>query len=86
MRGEVDPVFFGEFLEWREKPTVIPTDWEISKGFLGTLLREDISPALKFPNSSLVTQVRDAVHQNSIWIEALADKDRSSLPRYTPDT
>lgn len=61
---EVDPVFYGEFEMWRQDPSLSK-----KSPFIKRLFDEDADRCLDFPHHDLSQRVRQAVEDNSIYIE-----------------
>jgi len=61
---EVDPVFYSEFLKWRENPSLTK-----NSRFVERLFHEDADRCLDFPNEDLSQKVRQAVDNNCVYIE-----------------
>ncbi len=64
----MDPVFYGEFLAWRQNPGLCR-----QSRFVGRLYDEDADRCLDFPNGELSAGVRRAVENNSVSIEEVHD-------------
>lgn len=68
--GEIDPIYYEEFLEWKKKPVL---DKEESK-FMRRIYEEDVETTMNFKNKRLTFEVLDAIKQNNIIIELNTDK------------
>ena len=67
--GEIDPLFFEEFILWRKIPKL---DLE-SSGFIKRLYQEEIRPALNFKNQTLTQRLVEAISHNNVIIELNTD-------------
>ncbi|CAJ0566206.1 unnamed protein product, partial [Mesorhabditis spiculigera] len=78
---EIDPVFYREFVEWRDaghplnwpdvSSTPTTSDPEPSQivAFITRIHKEDVDPCLRFDNDDLATSLLTAILQNRIEIE-----------------
>lgn len=73
---EVDPVVHKEFIVWKQNPTL-----ERSNPFMQRIYEEDIDLCLAFPNSTLAHRVQRAIEDNSVFIEEVNPRQKSSCPR-----
>ncbi|XP_075234372.1 guanine nucleotide exchange factor for Rab-3A-like isoform X2 [Lycorma delicatula] len=73
---EVDPVLHKEFLTWKQRPTM-----EKSDPFIARIYREDINCCLEFNNANLGCEVKQAIENGSICIEAVSDKSKMHFPK-----
>ncbi|XP_008206503.1 guanine nucleotide exchange factor for Rab-3A isoform X2 [Nasonia vitripennis] len=73
---EVDPRVHAEFLRWKANPCV-----DKSEPFVERIFREDIDLCLDFPNAELGAQVRQAVLDGIIFVEAVGDKAKLGFPK-----
>ena len=73
---EVDPRVHSEFLSWKVNPCVDKSD-----PFIERIFREDIDLCLDFPNAQLATQVRQAILDGIIFVEAVSDKAKLGFPK-----
>ncbi|XP_045112645.1 guanine nucleotide exchange factor for Rab-3A-like isoform X3 [Portunus trituberculatus] len=72
----VDPVVHKEFIAWKQNPTL-----ERSNPFMQRIYEEDIDLCLAFPNSVLAHRVQRAIEDNSVFIEEVNPRQKSSCPR-----
>lgn len=68
--GEIDPIYYEEFLEWKKKPVLNKED---SK-FMQRIYEEDVETTMNFKNKRLTLEVLEAIKQNNIIIELNTDK------------
>ncbi|CAH0769465.1 unnamed protein product [Bemisia tabaci] len=73
---EVDPVFHKEFLAWKQNPTL-----DKSNEFIARIYREDIEQCLDFNNTQLAEEIRTAVDNGDIFIEAVSEKMKSPFAK-----
>ncbi|KAK4297511.1 hypothetical protein Pmani_030078 [Petrolisthes manimaculis] len=73
---EVDPVVHKEFILWKQNPTLDRSD-----PFMQRIYEEDIDLCLAFPNSTLAHHVQRAIEDNSVFIEEVNPRQKSSCPR-----
>jgi len=73
----VDPILHRLFVEWRKNPSLTAKD---KSPFLQKVYTEDIDPCLLFENIDLVKRLRKAIEENSIWVEPVAEKDKTNIP------
>lgn len=73
---EVDPVVHKEFIAWKQNPTL-----ERSDPFMQRIYEEDIDLCLAFPNTTLAHRVQRAIEDNSVFIEEVNPRQKSSCPR-----
>lgn len=74
----IDPAFFKLFVDWRVKPILSNKD---KNPFLQKIYNEDIEPCLVFENDLLVVRLKKAIEENSIWVEPVAEKDKTNIPK-----
>lgn len=68
---EIDPLFYDEFILWKEKPKLDKTS-----AFISRVYKEDIQLCLSFPNLDLTDKVLEAVETGTILIEDLGEKSK----------
>lgn len=68
--GEIDPIYYEEFLEWKKRPVLNKED---SK-FMRRIYEEDVETTMNFKNKRLTFEVLEAIKQNNIIIELNTDK------------
>ncbi|XP_054155105.1 guanine nucleotide exchange factor for Rab-3A-like [Oppia nitens] len=73
--GEVDPVFHEEFLQWKKCPNFEA----MNSDFMKRIYDEEIYPVFNFKDKDLTARVLRTIEDNTITIEAMADK--SSFPK-----
>jgi hypothetical protein len=49
--------------------------------FLQKIYTEDIDPCLSFEDEALVNRLKNAIEENSVWVEPLPEKDRNNIPK-----
>ncbi len=76
-RCDVDPIMLAHFAAWRAEPLLIREKSE----FLHKMYTEEIDPCLTFANEPLVSRLRKAIEDNSIWVEPVSEKDRTNVPK-----
>ena len=67
--GEIDPIYYDEFVEWRKNPVL-----HKEGRFMRRIYEEEIEAAMNFKNENLTNQVLEAIKQNNIIIELNTDK------------
>ncbi|KRT80634.1 hypothetical protein AMK59_6339, partial [Oryctes borbonicus] len=73
---EVDPILHGEFLAWKQNPSLDKTS-----PFIKRVYEEDINLCLSFNSVELSEKVRTAVEAGTIFIEAISDKTKTMFPK-----
>lgn len=68
--GEIDPILYEEFLEWKKKPVLNKEDSQ----FMRRIYQEDVETTMNFKNKRLTCEVLEAIKQNNIIIELNPDK------------
>lgn len=68
--GEIDPIYYEEFLEWKKKPVLNKDE----SPFMRRIYEEDVEPTMNFKNKRLTDEVLEAIKQNNIIIELNPDK------------
>ena len=72
----MDPVVQREFVTWKQEPVL-----DHSSAFMQRVYTEDIDLCLAFPNSTLAHLVSKAIEENSIFIEEVNPRQKSSCPK-----
>lgn len=67
--GEIDPLYYEEFLEWKLHPVL-----NKEGKFMRRIYEEEIETTMNFKNRILTDQVLEAIKQNNIIIELNTDK------------
>lgn len=65
-----------EFVHWRQEP-----DLSRNNPFINRVYSEDIDLCLAFPNSTLAHKVQRAIEENSLYIEEVNPRQKSSCPK-----
>ncbi|ODM90996.1 Guanine nucleotide exchange factor for Rab-3A, partial [Orchesella cincta] len=76
-RCDVDPILLAHFAAWRTEPVLC----QEKSAFLQKMYTEEIEPCLTFANVPLVSRLKKAIEDNSIWVEPLPEKDRTNVPK-----
>ncbi|XP_074648751.1 guanine nucleotide exchange factor for Rab-3A-like [Tubulanus polymorphus] len=74
VRGETDPLYLQEFLNWKCAPTL-----DHKHVFLHRILQEDVLPCISFVNKDLSSGVLETVKNNTLSIELIPGKN--TFPR-----
>lgn len=69
-------MFHKEFLAWKQNPTL-----DKSNEFIARIYREDIEQCLDFNNTQLAEEIRTAVDNGDIFIEAVSEKMKSPFAK-----
>lgn len=67
--GEIDPINYEEFLEWKKQPVLVKEG-----RFMTRIYEEEIETTMNFKNQILTNQVLEAIKRNNIIIELNTDK------------
>lgn len=73
---QVDPIVHREFVAWRQHPRL-----DRSEPFIARVYAEEIELCLTFTNITLGDQVRNAIEEGTIAVEAVTDKTRTLFPK-----
>lgn len=73
----MDPILLSHFAAWRVDPNLVREE----SIFLEKIYTEDIDPCLSFEDEELVTRLKKAIQENSVWVEPLPEKDRNNVPK-----
>lgn len=65
--GEIDPVFYQEFIDWRKSPSLEP----MNSNFMKRIYDEEIYPVFNFKNKNLTSAVIRAIENNTLTMEML---------------
>lgn len=65
--GEIDPVLYQEFVEWRKSPCLEP----MNSNFMKRIYDEEIYPVFNFKNKNLTSAVIRAIENNTLTMEML---------------
>lgn len=68
-KGEIDPVFHQQFLEWKKSPSL-----KKETSFINNIYEQEIYPVFNFKNQSLTELLLAGIEENSVTIESISDK------------
>ncbi|KAI2804864.1 hypothetical protein RDWZM_008137 [Blomia tropicalis] len=74
--GEIDPVYYEEFIEWRKSPTLEP----MKSNFMKRIYDEEIYPVFNFKNNNLTASVLRSIENSSLTVESV-NGDVNAFPR-----
>lgn len=65
--GELDPLYYSEFVEWRKAPTLEP----MKSDFMKRIYDEEIYPVFNFKNKDLTAAVLRCIESNCLTVESV---------------
>lgn len=76
--GELDPLYYTEFIEWKKAPTLEP----MKSDFMKRIYDEEIYPVFNFKNKDLTAAVLRCIESNSLIVESVTgSSDGAAFPK-----